>query len=224
MKKKYHIYQMNLLILNIVSILLFIIVIILTIVINKKLFIESITIKNTFAFILIFLLYTILHELLHALSYVIHGAKYKNITYGCALEKGVLYCLCKQNISKKNILISLIYPFTFIGVITYIIALTLNLKTLLLLSIFNISGSAGDLIMFIFIIRLKNIEYSEFDDEISFGIYTKEDMTKHKPIGLKYVKEEEKLKIEDKTKIKISRPSIPILIILLLLGILDLAL
>ena len=78
--------------------------------------------------------------------------------------------------------------------------------------------------MFIFIIRLKNIEYSEFDDEISFGIYTKEDMTKHKPIGLKYVKEEEKLKIEDKTKIKISRPSIPILIILLLLGILDLAL
>lgn len=221
MKKKYHIYQMNLSTLNIVSIILFIIVVIATLLINKKLIIESINIKNPFTFIVIFLLYTILHELMHALSYIIHGAKRKNITYGCSLEKGVLYCLCKQNISKKNILISLMYPFTFIGVITYIIAIIFGLKTLLLLSIFNISGAAGDLIMFTFIVRLKNIEYSEFDDEISFGIYTSENMNRYKPFGLKYIKKEDVLKKEDKAKIKISPPSIPILIILLILGILD---
>ncbi len=220
MKKKYHIYRMNLMTLNTTSIILFIVMILLTLIIDRELLIESLQIKNPFTFILVFLIYTVIHELLHALSYTIHGAKYKNITYGCALEKGVLYCLCKQNISKKNILISLLYPFIFIGVVTYIIALFLNIKTLLLLSIFNISGAAGDLIMFKFILGLKNIEYSEFDDEISFGIYTKENI-KQNPFGLKYIKTENKLTIEDKNKIKISKSSMPVLIILIVLGILD---
>ena len=50
----------------------------------------------------------ILHEVLHAVGFRFFGkAKSKNITYGVNLEKGVFYCTCKEEISKKGILISL---------------------------------------------------------------------------------------------------------------------
>ena len=70
-------------------------------------------------------------------------------------------CLCKQNISKKNILISLLFPFIFIGVITYVIGVLFNNSVLIWLSILNISGCSGDLMMFLGLLRLKNFEYSE---------------------------------------------------------------
>ena len=223
MKKKYYTYKMNLTCLNITSILIFVVMFVLTLLINRDLMIESLFIDNCFIFILLFLMYTILHELLHSFSYVIHGAKYKNITYGCAFEKGILYCLCKQNISRKNILKSLMYPFIFIGVLTYIISLIFYSKTLLLLSIFNIAGCAGDLIMFAFISKLdKKIEFSELDDEISFAIYSDKDISKNKSFGLVYLGKKDKIPREDKKKVKISKLSIPILILFIIMGIVDL--
>ena len=45
----------------------------------------------------------IVHELLHAVGFRFFGkAKSKNITYGVNLEKGVFYCTCKEEISKKG--------------------------------------------------------------------------------------------------------------------------
>ena len=222
MNKKYYIYRMNLTYVNIFSILIFILMCILTLIINSDLMLSAVMIENTFIFILLFLLYTIGHELIHSLSYTINGASFKNITFGCSLEKGVLYCLCKQNISKKNIFCSLISPFIFLGVITYIISLILYSKILLLLSIFNIAGCAGDLIMFAFIRKLNNIEYSEFDDEISFGIYSNKDISKTSHFGLKYIGKKDSLPRKDKRKIKISKASIPILILFIIMGIIDL--
>ena len=58
-----------------------------------------------------------------------------NITYGIALEKGVLYCMCKQPTSKKVIMTSLLFPFTIIGIFTLIIGTSLNSYYLVLLSI-----------------------------------------------------------------------------------------
>lgn len=223
MKKKYYVYSMNLTYLNIISILIFIFTLILTTLINKDLLVESIFIENCFVFIVLFLLYTIMHELLHSFSYVIHGANFKNITYGCALEKGILYCLCKQNITKNNILKSLMYPFVFLGIIVYVLSIVFYSKTLLLLSIFNIAGCAGDLIMFAFILKLNNdIEFSEFDDEISFAIYSDKDISKKTHFGLKYLGKKEKISRKDKEKIKISKFSLPILIVFIIMGIIDL--
>lgn len=216
MKKKYHIYKMDVKMLNIVSIILLLVVCILTYFINNSLFLESIIIDDYFKFIILFFLYTCFHEILHSLAYFINGAHFKNIVYGCALEKGVLYCLCKENISKKNIMISLMYPLFFIGIITYILSIILNLKTLLLLSILNIAGCSGDIIMFLFIGKLdKKIEYSEFDDEVSFGIYTDKDISKIKHFGLKYDGICDKLKRDNKKKIQISKFSYIIFIILI---------
>ena len=160
-------------------------------------------------------------QIIHSVSYVINGANFKNITYGAHIEKGILCCLCKQNVNKRNILISLLSPFILIGVITYIIGIITKNDILLWLSIINISGCSGDLMMFYSLSKLKNIEYSEYDNPIAFGIYTSEDLSQKKMIGLKYKGTKEKLEIKDLKKITISKISIISFIVLFILGILN---
>lgn len=216
MKKKYYLFEMNPNILNIVSIILLIIMIILT----EFLYKISIN-KNMGLIVLLMIPYMILHEIIHSVSYVINGADFKNITYGAHIEKGILCCLCKQNVNKRNILISLLSPFILIGVITYIIGVITKNDILLWLSIINISGCSGDLMMFYSLSKLKNIEYSEYDNPIAFGIYTSEDLSQKKMIGLKYKGTKEKLEIKDLKKITISKISIISFIVLFILGILN---
>ena len=220
MNKKYYLFKMEMGPLTMVSFILFFIMIGLTYLLG---YIESINYvlnMNIFLLLIIYFSYLFLHELLHSFAYVIYGGKYNKITYGISLELGVLYCLCKQNISKKNILHSLMYPLIFIGIITYIISIIFNLPILLWLSIFNISGCSGDIIMFIFISKLKNIEFSEMDDPISFAIYSKNDVSKISHYGLEYIGEKVKIERNDFTKIKVSKQSYYILAIMIILSIL----
>ena len=168
--------------------------------------------------------YFILHEIFHSISYVIHGAKFKNVTYGACLEKGVLFCLCKQNISKKNILISLVYPFIFLGVITLIIGKVFNFMPLVLLSLLNITGCSADLVMFFDFLKIKDFEYSEFDDPTAFGIYTSEDYSNKKMFGLKYVEKKDNLNIIDYRKVVISKTSAIIFAIFIVMIIMSLCL
>ena len=219
MKKKYYLFEMDANILNIMSVVLFIFILIISFILDKNLLIDSFNITNYFLTLLLMLGYLCTHELLHSLAYVIYGAKYKNISYGVALEKGVLYCLCKQNITKKNILHSLMYPLFFIGIITYIIALIYKMPTLFLLSIMNIAGSIGDIIMFIFIYKLKDIEFSEYDSVLGFAIYSEKDLSKLKPFGLKYKETKEKLKRTNNRKVNITYKSLIILIVLIILSL-----
>ena len=73
----------------------------------------------------------ILHEVLHAVGFRFFGrAKSKNITYGVNLEKGVFYCTCKEEISKKGILISLCLPFIIISLIGGILGIIFSINTL----------------------------------------------------------------------------------------------
>ena len=109
---------------------------------------------NTFLLFISIVLYLMLHEFLHGVGYFIGGCKSKNIQYGICLEKGIFYAMAYQELTKKNILISLQMPFTVIGVITYIIGIIFNIPVLVLLSIINISGAAMDLAMFIYISKL----------------------------------------------------------------------
>ena len=144
-KENKYFYEMKSLALNVLSIIILVIMVLVTYLLMK---ITNMDIKlSRFDFYFIMLLsipYFILHEILHSIGYVVNGANYKNITYGMHLEKGILCCSCKQTINRKNILWSLVYPFVFIGIITYVIGLIFNSPILLLLSIMNISGCAGD--------------------------------------------------------------------------------
>lgn len=217
--KKYYIFEMDMTILNVISIVLFVLIFAITLLFYKLGILHNWNYPIGIIFILM-VPYLILHELLHSFSYVLHGADFKNVTYGAHLEKGILCCLCKQKISKKNILTSLIYPFIFIGVITYIIGVIFDWPILIALSIVNISGCAGDLIMFADFLRLKDFEYSEYDNPTAFGLYTSNDLSKKKLFGLKYVETSNQLEIKDLKKVSISKTSIIGFIIILVLGIL----
>lgn len=222
-KKKYYIFSLDMKFLNIFSFIILFLVIILTLLIDKEFLINAI--NYTFApnkllltFILI-ILYFMLHEILHSIGYYIYGAGYRNIVYGIELEKGIFYCLCKQNVSKKNIMNSLLFPLFYIGIITYIISFIIDSPYLLILSIFNISGCVGDISTFLFIIKLKDdIEFSEFDSTTSFAIYSDKDLSKEKHLGIKYIETKDKLIRKDMKKVKISKVSYIILVVILVLS------
>lgn len=219
MKKKYYVFEMDMNVLNVVSILLFVLFILLTMFFYKIGVIHNWDYQVGLIFILL-IPYLIIHELLHSLAYVLHGADFKNITYGAHLETGVLCCLCKQNITRRNILTSLVYPFIIIGVITYIIGIIFDIPMLIALSVVNLSGCAGDLIMFIDFLFLKDFEYSEYDNPIAFGLYSDKDLSKRKMLGLKYLETKDKLEIKNLKKVTISKTSIIFFIIILVIGIL----
>ncbi len=211
MKKKYYIFKINNNTIGVYPIILLVVCCILFFLIYRE---NSMKIfdDNTLLSCALIIPYLILHELLHSFAYVIHGAKFKNITYGIVLEKGVMCCLCKQNIKRKNILISLLYPFILIGIVTLIIGIIFNIPVLVILSLLNITGCAGDLTMFYHLVRIKNFEYSEFDDPTSFALYTNENLSSRKMTGLDYVGTKDKLDIKDFRKLYLSKSSILLLI------------
>ena len=210
--KKNHLFKLDIKKLNFISILILIVTFIITWIIFPDDFYNIMAlVENDKIFLLLFPLmffYAILHELFHAAGYIINGADYKKITFGIELEKSVLYCLCKTNVSKRNILFSLMYPLFFIGVVTYVLGIIFNLPLLTLLSIFNISGAAGDIMYFLFILKLdKNIEYSEMDDGTSFVIISKNKVDKFKHYGLIYAGEIEEIPRNDFKRVKITKIS-----------------
>ncbi len=212
-KKKYYVFEMNLKWLNIVSIILLILPLLLTILIGIDLDFDG----DAWTITLILIVpYLILHELFHGASYVLNGAKLKNITFGAHLEKGILCCLCKQNVSRKNILISVITPFIWLGLVTYMIGIATDNLVLILLSIFNISGCSGDLMMFLAFLKLKDFEYSEYDNPTAFGLYSETDLSHEKLFGLNYIGTKEELEKNDLKKVTISKTSIIVFFFFLL--------
>lgn len=219
---KYYKYKMNLVTINIVAIFFTAFLLILYV----MLFREGEYKFGTFIYIVLWLL---LHEIIHGIAFMsFPEVDNKNVTYGAKLESGIFYCMCKQRISKKVIYTSLLAPFTVIGVITLIIAYIFNLRTLGLLSIFNISGAIGDLMMtFLFMKMPKDIMYMDLDDCEGFTVLSKEDLSKNKYFGFKLIesgKVTKDLAPKDFRKFNCSKPSAVILIVIFILFILSLIL
>lgn len=208
MSMKYYTYKMNMLVLNVFSVVLLIFMVILTYLLCGNLdFIEDINLIS----IVCIILWVFLHEILHSIGFISLGkVRGKNVVFGIELEKGIFYCMCKQEISKINIIISLLFPLVLIGFITYFLGLYFNNNLLILLSVFNISGAVGDIAMLIDIIRMPNdIKYLDLDDTTSFTILSKSDLSKNKYISIldKKGNYNERIKATDYTKLKISKVS-----------------
>ena len=218
-KRYYYLFKMNTILLNGISLILIAFSCLIFYLIYGE---NSFKVLNDNILLIIFLYipYLILHEQLHSLAYVIYGADFKNITYGIHLEKGILCCLCKQRIDKRNILHSLMYPFLIIGIITLIIGIILNIPILVILSLTNIAGCSGDLVMFYHLSKLNDFEFSEYNDPIAFGLFTKEDFSKLKMFGLDYVGKKASLERNDLRKVVVSKTSILLLLVFYLLVIL----
>lgn len=220
--KKAYVYKMNLVPANFLGLVVFILLLVLTSALN----INILSVFNNLPFIVILallMIYMVLHELLHGIGYRITGSKSNKIKYGVELEKGILYTLVLEEVPKKNILVSLQMPFVIIGIITYILGYILNIPLLVLLSIFNLMGASMDLVMFIYISRIKDVHYAETKASNEFILISKEDLTKRKSLFFR-ITEVKKYKKEDyiiksDKKITISKASIIFTIIYLIFGI-----
>ena len=130
-----------------------------------------------------------------------------------------------QELTRKNILISLQMPFMVIGVITYIIGYFFHIPVLVWLSIVNLIGASMDLMMFIYIMRIKDVIYSESGEPDEFVLISSEDLTKKKSIYFKIVDTKEYKKsdyqFKDVKKISISKTSYIVLGILIVVTILS---
>ena len=186
----------------------------------------SMTISFSTLFILMFI-WLIIHELLHGLGFLIFKeVKLKNITLGMFLEKGIFYCMCKQKISKKVILTSLLFPLTIIGVITLIIGMIINSYELIFLSILNIVSSIGDIVMTIYFLKCPNdIIYLDLDDCTSFTVLSSKTLDHiHIPgiiLDKKGIYNEKTMISKDKRKIVISKLSYILLGIILIIAIIS---
>lgn len=176
--RKYYKFKMNMTIANLLSILFLVISILPASKMISKFF-DNGSIKDVALFFIIYVFWMFLHEILHGIGHMLCGVKSKDLSFGASIEKGVLFCLVRKEVNKKDILISLLFPFFFIGVVTYIIAIIINSPLLFILSCFNISGACVDILMFANFIRLdKDITYIEPSDGTSFYIMSNKPINK----------------------------------------------
>ena len=222
MKKHKYLFTYKIVYINVLSIVLFgIMAIISYFLIKNDLLSINLNIEGLgfFIFIISAFLYMVIHEFIHGAFYILNGAKSENIHYGIALEKGVFYTRCGEYVTKKNIMMSVIAPFLILGVLTGVLSIILDLPYLYALSFLNIAGCSGDLMMFIFFLgRDKDIRFKEIDDSMTFILETKEDLSNKKFIGVKLIKElDEEVESKNNRKFMITKESKPILIFLVIL-------
>lgn len=180
--------------------------------------------------IAIMMIWMILHELIHGLGFVISkNVTTRDITYGMYIEKGIFYCMCKKEITKKDIIRSLLMPLVLIGIVTLILGLILENSLLCFLSVINISGAIGDFIMFLFFLKLPDdILYVDTDDNLGFTVLSSKDISNTKMLGIKFLSSGEfelQKMITDYRKIVISKASwclIILTLILLVIGLINL--
>lgn len=194
--KKYYIFNYNLGFLNFLSLILLIGLCVLTFFLYKLGFINDIFTNNSLKwrdleFVILIsglFIWIILHELIHGFMYYINGAKWKNIVFGVELEKGVFCCLCNEEITRKNILISSISPCFLIGIVTYILGIILHNMILIIFSIMNIGSSIADIMLFLYLLRLpKEVKFREYNDALGFCITSNVDIKDIKHYGMKLV-------------------------------------
>lgn len=231
-EKKEYILEYDMIFANVLSILLLIMAIAITgvIIILFKLpnsFIIYIDDNSSLyfgIFFIIMIFWMVLHEIIHGIAYQVMGAKSENIVFGAAIEKGVFYCKCKEYIDKKCIMFSLISPFILIGIVTYIIGFIIKSPLLIILSIINISGASGDLMMFNFFLKQDDdVEFKELGFSSPFVLRTSKDLNNKKYLGIKSIKEvkdETETKEGSEKKVHISKASWIFIIVMLVLLIL----
>ena len=143
---------------------------------------------GTGVFLIAMIIYLIIHELIHGLAFMYFCKDKRNVKYGAMLEKGVLYAMCQERISKTGIIVSLLAPTIVLTCIALIPAYIFKIDLLAMLAIFNLAGATGDLMMTTFAIKIpKDSKYIDYDNVIGFYLLSKEDLSKLKSPFLKFI-------------------------------------
>jgi len=215
---KYYRYSMNMTFLNIACICLFIPFYILICFLGYSSYVDL-------SLFILYFLWMFVHEFLHGIGFSLgKGVEHKNIVYGANLEKGVFYCMCKQLIHKKDIMVSLLFPFFFIGIVTLIMGFIFSIPILIILSLFNIAGCVGDIFMFLAFLKLPDFDYIDLDDCTGFVLVSKNDLSKYKLSGLNLIESGDYKKLgkaNDYSKFTISKLSYIIFILMIVILFVD---
>lgn len=219
----YYTYELDLVFLNILSLVIFGITWVIVMILGGSNYLWS---SHNVGFLVIFMvLWLMLHEVLHGIGfYLFPSVRKSNIVFGVALEKGVFYCMCKQKIGKRVILTSLLFPFVFIGIVTLIWGMIIQSYYLVMLSILNIAGAVGDLVMICYFLKVPNdVIYMDLDDCTSFTVLSKDDLTSFNVKGVKLKNfgeyDASNMIAKDKRRLIVSKTSYIVLIGLLLLAL-----
>lgn len=222
MKKYYH-FELNMTVMNILSIVLFILPFIIVAICGYEF-----EIRYSGFLLIVVIFYLLLHELFHAIGYSLFASDKNNIKIGITLEKGVYYAACQELISKRGILVSLMMPLIFLSFLTFPIGLIFHLDWLIILSIVNFSGAIGDMLMFVLILKCpSDVLYIDYDNSVGAYLISKNDLSKIKALGFRIgeVGNYKDKKVDKSVKkFYISKPSIILLSILLVLGIISIVL
>lgn len=179
--KKYYRFDMDLNIMNIIASILYILFFIYLF--GNKYFS---TFNFTILTIIFLLLYFALHEICHGIGYAIFAKDKKNIKFGAILEKGVFYAMCQEEISRAGIIVSLIFPILILTLIPLPFALYYKNSLILFLSITNLIGAIGDILLINLVIKLpRSITYIDYDNNIGAYFICDEDISNIKSLGLK---------------------------------------
>lgn len=166
-----------------------------------------------------------LHEVLHGIGYSFFAKDKKKIKYGVALEKGVLYAMCQDMISKKGIIVSLILPLIVLTFILGIVGIIIKSSLLIFLAVINLLGAIGDIMMIILTLKLpKDIKYIDYNADIGAYFISKEDISKINTFGLKCIESGTHTldKVDNTIKrFTLSKGSIPYIIFFLVVIIAD---
>ena len=183
---KYYKFELKMWLANVISLLLFIIGFIL-LAITYPTTIEYGS-YNMLTVLISLFLYLAIHEIIHGISFMFFCKDKRNVKYGAMLEKGVLYAMCQERISKKGIIISLLAPTLVLTCIAIIPAYIFEIDLLAMLVVFNLAGATGDLMMTAFVLRLPDdIKYIDYDNVIGFYLLSKKDLSKYNTKLLKFV-------------------------------------
>lgn len=211
--KKFYQYKIRLFIMNITSLIFFIPMYFLYFYYFKVFEFQNFTFSLT-------VLYYFLHEVVHGIGFYVFGkVKKENIIYGIELEKGIFYTMCIHKVSKYALIQTLIFPFIVLGILTFIIAVCFNIPLLGFLSILNMAGSTGDLLMVLSIIKMPNdIEYMDLEDSTGFLLLSNQ-ILKKRYLGMYLINQgfEKDIIIKNHKKIKITKFSYILLFLVFLL-------
>ena len=221
-KMNYYTYELDMVFLNILSLVIFGVVWGIVMLLRPGDYLWN---PDNVGFLLIFMvLWLMFHEVLHAIGFSIFPeVDKKNVVFGMALEKGVFYCMCKQKISRKVILTSLLFPVTFIGIVTLVWGMMIESYYLVMLSILNIAGAVGDLVMTYYFLKVdRDVIYLDLDDCTSFTVLSTKDISNIKVKGIKLRESgiyNEKMESHNKKRITISKKSYLTLGIIIILSL-----
>lgn len=185
MEEKYYKFELDVTKMNVIVLLAFI-------PFGILMFIFSDFFSNTFDnFYIVFsglILVFLIHELFHGIGYSLFVKDKSKIKYGIALEKGVLYAMCQDVISKPGIIVSLLFPLIFLTLILGIIGILINNSVIVFLAIVNLLGAVGDIMMATLAIRLpKDTKYIDYNADIGAYFISTKDISNMKTIGFKCI-------------------------------------